>query len=90
MPIKYKRIPIEVEAMQVGIPFKLVAKWCDGYIYMEGPAYIGITIKTGLKKIETAYAGEWIIKFPEGNFIILSDELFKANYESTTNSISLT
>ena len=83
MSIKYKRIPIEVEAMQVKIPFQPIVDWCGGSIYMEGPTYDAIIIdhfpNEGCE--EVAEKGEWIIKFPEGNFIILSDELFKANYE---------
>ena len=82
---KFIRIAIEIEAMQIGIPFVPIAEWCGGSIYQEGPTYRGINVETSLNSFEVAMPGEWIIKFPEGNFIILSDELFKKNYIQNEN-----
>jgi hypothetical protein len=78
---KFKRVPIEVEAMQVTIPFQPIVNWCGGTIYMEGPAYIGIIIDHFPRRHEEiANKEDWIIKFPEGYLVIMDNETFKLEF----------
>ena len=76
---KYKFIPFEIEAVQIGtLPFKEIMAWCGGFILYEGPAFKGILIKTNDTQI-SAFKSEWIAKHSDGNFTIHTDIDFKTN-----------
>lgn len=79
---KYRRIPQEVEAMQVKAPFQKIVDWCDGSIYMEGPSYKGIEILTSQNGLDCAYKDDWIIKKTNSDYFECMDPtLFEKLYK---------
>jgi acyl-coenzyme A synthetase/AMP-(fatty) acid ligase len=77
--MKYKAIPIVVEAMQYnGTPMRAVEmeEWSSGFVtlYKDAKTFSIATIDHVLK------VGDWLIKYPDGSFSIRRDDLFQASF----------
>lgn len=79
---RYRKKPVEIEAMRLGSHVQAVAEWAAGAIslYPEGPdgPLAVIHTREGLM-----YAGpdDWIIKGVRGEFYPCKSDIFEATYE---------
>lgn len=85
--MKYRKKPIEIEAIQFDGGFsntQSLIKWCEGkaraeYIMGHGPAFISIETLEGTM---TAGIGDWIIKGVNGEFYPCKPDIFAKTYEA--------
>ena len=84
MPFKFRKKPVEVEAMLLEEPTTPgdVAAWCGGKVCGVGDvsAKVWIEIPT-LEKVMKAQYGDFIIKGVRGEFYPCKPDIFRETYE---------
>ena len=80
--MKYRKKPVEINAVQVGsIPYKTLAAWCGGSpLKGDRGKCIGIIIPT-LEGNMRADVGDWVIQGVQGEFYPCKPDIFEATYE---------
>lgn len=88
--MKYRKKPIEVEAIQLTEEnAKEIAEWCNGACenFMINPPKFGclhvnfLEDKRILREEMIAFAGDWIIKESDGEFYPCKPKKFEKTYE---------
>jgi len=85
--MKYRKLPIEIEAMRLSrATAEEVARWCGGHVsHQSNPSdpsdiWTGVAIPT-LEGVMTAQLGDWVIKGVKGEFYPCQPDIFAATYE---------
>jgi hypothetical protein len=85
MNMRFRKRPVEVEALQHSLDFdraREICEWAEGAIGMEnGDGSLSISTLEGTMK---AMPGDWIIKGVKGEFYPCKNEIFLATYEPVT------
>lgn len=77
----YRKKPVEIEAMEVLKPYKLVADWCGGTVIRNDQDFVvGLTIHT-LEGDMRAERGDFIIRGVNGEFYPCKPDIFAKTYE---------
>lgn len=85
--MRYRKKPVEVEAMNIGVESMLnVARWCGGRIQTSAKASDPSDIASWLEiptleGIMRANKGDWVIRGVNGEFYPCKNEIFAATYE---------
>jgi hypothetical protein len=81
VPGIYIRKPVEVEAIRVSLDnVKELVEWCgaiQSVLWVGKEPQVVLTLKRGSIR---ATLGWWIVKNPEGKFLLLSPEEFKSQH----------
>ena len=85
---RYRRAPVEVEAMQLpplsadggADTWQEIASWCGGQVVLSSQGGQRMHLTTVLGRMY-AEAGDWIVRAAEGEFRALSAEGFARDYE---------
>jgi len=84
-PMRYRKRPVVIEAMEVQPPWKNVIDWIGETAWIlkasSGRAGVAVMIDT-LEGTMRADLGDWIIKGVAGEFYPCKPEIFKATYEA--------
>lgn len=82
-PKRYRKKPVEIEAMRVQPPLSKVAEWCGGTVLrggMQSTKFIGVIIPT-LEGDMRADIGDYVIRGVAGEFYPCKPDIFAATYE---------
>lgn len=78
---KYRKLPVEIEAVQLSAEnLGAVKEWCGGsYLFMpqQDPALL-VGTPEGVMK---AHFGDWVVKGVAGEFYPVKDEIFRRTYQ---------
>ena len=88
MPFKYRKKPVEIEAMQfdgTALNAKDIYEWSNGSAWIDKTAtQLGerhvMRVET-LEGLMTAEMGDYIVKGIEGEFYSVKESIFDASYE---------
>lgn len=80
--------PAEVDARQVtDATADEIAAWCDAMVYrgiQHGHTTPPFTQHTCITLDAAAYEGDWVVRYPDGEFYVFSPEEFAAAFEPVT------
>lgn len=89
-PAKFRTKPVEVEAVQWHeMPGPEFEAWCPcAKVYLDGsgiPCVLLLAHKGAPRQIQLASkcVTDWVIKKPDGTFVIASDQRFRADYTAS-------
>lgn len=80
---KFRKKPVEIEAMRVASPYSAVTAWCGGQVLkggISGNKVVGIFIDT-LEGTMRAEIGDWIIRGVQGEFYPCKPDIFAQTYD---------
>ena len=91
-PQKFRKKPVEIEAMHMAEPNTPddVARWCGGRVVGDGITFHPYSIEIDtLEGTMRGEYGDWIIKGVQGEFYPCREDIFQATYEPAESRVVL-